>query len=633
MIVQSLVKYYDILARDKSVNISKPGFSPANVSFALVISPDGNLTNIIDIRTDAKKKVPRVMDVPLQKSRAGISPQPYFLCDKGEYIFGFENVKRKEFEKKNEKSSQEMHVLSRNDKFVTIISPRSRECSLQFKSFHHSLLDGHPNSEVQAFLKFLDEWKMESSLEHPKIAEYLDEIAAGGFFVFDIGGEYLHENPVIREVWESYYSSIVQSNSDSNCSQCLVSGKCEPIAVTHQKIKGVYGAQSAGASLVSFNDDSFYSYGKEQSYNAPISESAMFKYTTALNYLLHRGSRNRVQIGDTSTVFWADTNNQSCIDLAHFIIDPTDAEGTDAKEPESTQRQQDLRTRQLVSDILQKVKNGRYLEEKDLGVSPEKTKFYILGLAPNNARIAVRFWHEDSFGNFITRVARHHLDLEIEHDDCWPNYISIYRLLRETVPRESTDKAASPLLGGLLMRSILENTPYPVPMYAAILSRVKVERSINYVRAGFIKACLIRLARAKANHEEEMITVSLNEENPNVSYRLGRLFAILESAQKVANPNVKRTIRDSYFASASSTPGVVFPILLKLSQHHLSKINSEKPGLGVNISKSMDDVISSIDRFPVNLTLEEQGMFMLGYYHQHESFFRKVSEPAAIEGE
>jgi CRISPR-associated protein Csd1 len=162
---------------------------------------------------------------------------------------------------------------------------------------------------------------------------------------------------------------------------------------------------------------------------------------------------------------------------------------------------------------------------------------------------------------------------------------------------------------------------------------VKVERSIKYARAGFIKACLIRLARTRGNHEEDLITVSLNEESTSVPYRLGRLFAILESAQRIANPNVKRTIRDSYFASASSTPGWVFPVLLKLSQHHQSKIKSEKPGLGVNISKSIDEVMSSINRFPVNLSLEDQGMFMLGYYHQHESFFRKDGENKPVEEE
>lgn len=631
MIIESLVRYYDILASDKPAKIPKNGYTNAKISFTLVISNEGELTNILDLRTDGKKKQPKMMEVPYQKPRT-VGVSPYFTCDTAKYIFGIEKVKD---DPKNRSSLKDfLVVLEEKEKEKIVVSKRSKECYEAFRKFHHSLLDNTTGDGIQPFLKFLDGWDPENSLKHPKISEYKDEILAGSSFVFDIDGKNLHQNPIIRMVWDTDYSRPVDGRTSRNV-RCLVSGKIEPIAQIHQKIKGVYDAQPAGASLISFNDDAFCSYGKtgeKQVYNAPISESAMFKYTTTLNYLLERDSKNRIQIGDTSTVFWAETTKKTCANLALFFIDPVD-EPEESGEVENNNgiKKQDLQTRQLVSDILQKVRSGTHLEEKDLGVDPEKTNFYILGLAPNNARLAVRFWYEDSFGNFITRVARHHLDMEIERDERGPQFISVYWLLKQTVPQNSSDNASSPLLGGLLMRSILENTPYPVPMYNAILNRVKTERSINYARAGFIKACLIRLARTRGNHEEDLITVSLNEKNPNVPYRLGRLFAILESAQKTANPTIKRTIRDSYFASASSTPAVVYPILLKLSQHHFSKINSEKPGLGVNISKSMDEVMSSIDRFPVILNLEEQGLFMLGYYHQHESFFRKDEEPKIVE--
>jgi CRISPR-associated protein Csd1 len=630
MIIQSLARYYDILSGDETVEIPKWGYSSAKVSFALVISKNGALTNIIDLRSDEKKKHPKLMDVPLQKSRSGTHPPPYFLCDKAEYIFGIESLKPKEFKERRLKSSQNLIELDQNEKRVIFVSPRTIAGANHFRLLHHSLLEGISNPEIQIFLKFLDEWKPEESLKHPKIAEYKEDILNGAFFVFDVGGGYLHEKPELRNIWESHYTS--QSDDDSSeYSQCLVSGNIAPIARTHQKIKGVFGAQSAGATLVGLNDPAFWSYKKEQSYNAPVSETAMFKYTTALNHLLDRNSKNRMQIGDTTTVFWAENHRNTCETLAHFFLDPIQ-EQDDQSEVESNDQigKQDLQTIQLIRDILQKVRDGKHLGEQDLGVDPEKTQFFILGLSPNNARIAIRYWHQDTFGNFITRVARHHLDMEIERNDRGPKYVSVYRLLKATVPRNSTEKAASPLLGGLLMASILEGTPYPLPMYCAILNRVRVERSIDYVKAGFIKACLSRFARARTKHEEDMMTVSLNEENKNTPYRLGRLFAILESTQKIANPNIKRTIRDGYFASASATPAVVFPILIKLSQHHLSKINSEKPGLGVSISKSMDEVMSSIDQFPVNLGLQDQGMFVLGYYHQHESFFRKGDKPETI---
>jgi CRISPR-associated protein Csd1 len=618
VIIQSLVRYYDILAGDDAVKISKPGYSPANVSFALVISNGGELTNIVDLRSDGKKKTPKVMNVPLQKSRSGRNAPPYFLCDKCEYVLGIEDLKLKDYEKKNQGSSQEITVLDKNEKSVTIVSPRSLECFNQFRSLHYSLLDNHPNPEVLAFLKFLDGWKPELSLQHPKIAEFKEEILTGAFFVFDIDGRYLHQNPVVRQSWESHISP--EPDDDSNeFHQCLVTGNPEPIARTHQKIKGVYGAQSAGATLVGFNDPAFCSYNKEQSYNAPISESAMFKYTTMLNFLLERESKNRIQIGDTSTVFWAETDKKNCENLAHFLIDPfEEPEEDDGNGAEVATKKQDLQTRQLVSDILRKVRTGKHLEEKDLGVDPEKTNFFILGLAPNNARLAVRFWHEDSFGNFITRVARHHLDMEIDRDDRGPQYISVYRLLKETIPKNSSDKAASPLLGGILMRSILEGTPYPVPMYNAILNRVKVERSINYARAGFIKACLIRLARTRGKNEEDMITVSLNEESTDVPYRLGRLFAVLEKTQSDTNREMKSTINSKYFSSASTTPAVVFPVLLKLAQHHIAKSD-----WGFKSNQWIEDVLMGVDAFPAYLNLEEQGMFMLGYYHQRKAFFKK----------
>lgn len=621
MIVQSLVRYYDILAGDDTVKISKPGYSPANVSFALVITNEGKLSHIVDLRMDGKKKIPKVMNVPLQKSRSGKNPPPDFLCDKCEFIFGIESLKPDEFRKRMDESPHEIETLEQTKKSVIVVSPRSRDYFSKFRSFHHSLLDHQTDPAIQVFLKFLDGWKPELSLQHPKITEYKEDILAGVFFVFDIGGKYIHQNSVVRQIWESRNSPL--SNMDSaEYSQCLITGKHEPIARTHQKIKGVYNPQGqiSEMSLVSFNDPAFESYGKDQSYNAPISESAMFKYTTTLNYLLERGSKNRIQIGDTTTVFWAETNKKTCEKLALAFIDPIDEpEETGAEETDGERKKQDRSTRQLVSDILLKVKSGGYLEEKDLGVDPDKTNFYILGLSPNNARLAVRFWHEDCFGNFIKRVAHHHLDMEIERDPRSPQFTSVYWLLKQTVPEGSKEPAASPMLGGLLMRSILDNTPYPVPMYNAILNRVKVERSINYARAGFIKACLIRLERARGKHEEDMITVSLNEESTNVPYRLGRLFAVLEKAQSDSNKDLKSTINSKYFSSASTTPAVVFPVLLKLSQHHIAKSD-----WGFKSNQLIQDILIGIDdEFPAFLNLEDQGKFMLGYYHQKKAFFKK----------
>ena len=246
----------------------------------------------------------------------------------------------------------------------------------------------------------MDGWKPELSLQHPKIAEYEEEILAGVFFVFDIGGKYIHQNPFVRQIWESRNSPL-DSTNQSECSQCLVTGKHEPIARTHQKIKGVYNPQGqiSEMSLVSFNDPAFESYGKDQSYNAPISESAMFKLTTALNYLLERESKNRIR-SVTRQQSSGPKPRRKTAGISPVLYDPVETP-EEPGETKSEVKKQDLQTRQLVNDILQKVRTGQHLEEKDLGVDPDKTKFYILGLAPNNARLAVRFWHEDSFGKVV----------------------------------------------------------------------------------------------------------------------------------------------------------------------------------------------------------------------------------------
>ncbi len=357
----------------------------------------------------------------------------------------------------------------------------------------------------------------------------------------------------------------------------------------------------------------------------------MFKYTTALNYLLTQKA-NRLRIADTTTVFWAETDDKTCENLAPFFINPPsrkkDSDGGDANEPE---RVRDTATLQLIEDVLTRVRNGQTVRKEDLGTDPD-VNFYILGLSPNNARIAIRYWYKDTFGNFVDTVAQHHLDMDIVPEysggeSFGPEFISVYWLLRETVPKSSDKNDVSPILGGLIMRAILNETPYPIQMYSAILNRVKVEKTMNTVRAGFIKAYLLRQSRAGlTNIPEELITVKLNEESVNVPYRLGRLFAVLEKVQNDTNKDIGATINSKYFSSASSTPAVVFPVLLKLAQHHISKSD-----WGFKTNQSIEEILSEVNEFPEYMNLDEQGMFMLGYYHQRKANYQKKSESSVEE--
>jgi len=549
------------------------------------------------------------MDLPLRNSRSsGVLPQ--FVCDNSKYVFGVEKLKDNEREKLLADESKLISVIEDSGTEAVLVSRRSMSCFEAFKDLHHKLLDDLDDPGVSSFLKFLDCWKPETLLENPKIAEYKNDIFAGANFVFECGGGYLHNDSAVRHAWEKYSSS----ESDCEMAQCLVSGEYGPVSKLHQKIKGVPGSNSAGAPLVSFNNKAFESYGKENCFNAPVSDSLMFEYSTVLNYLL-ASRKNRLRLADTTAVFWAETDDDACEDLANFFFDPREVK-EDESDPD--QKVRDLKTLRLVGDILKKVKTGQKIKSKDIGADSE-ANFCILGLSPNNARLAIRFWYQDSFGNFVERLSRHHLDMEIVRDDSGPGYISLYRLLNETVPKSSESKEVSPILGGLIMRSILNDTVYPVQMYNAILNRVKVERSINYVRAGFIKAYLLRLARSgSGNLNEDLITVSLNEDSLSVPYRLGRLFAVLEKVQGETNKNMKSTINSKYFSSAATTPAVVFPVLLKLGQHHIAKSD-----WGFVSSKLIEEILSGVDNFPEYLNLEDQGMFMLGYYHQRKDFFRK----------
>ncbi len=623
MIIQSLCRYYDVLAEDKSAAISRPGYSSGKVSFALVLSPGGELSYIIDLRSDDKKPQPRVMDVPLQEGRSS-NITPYVLCDNAKYIFGIERFKKSEFEKRflkpsRKAASPDYKILAESDKEVVLVHQRSRDCFEAFKKRQHEVFDSLDDRGIQALFAFLDTWDPENFARNPKIAEYIGDLFAGGSCIFECDGVYLHENPSVMKAWEHYFSA--NRDRDVVTARCLVTGEEDVVARIHNDLKGVVGAQMSGASLVSFNDESFCSYGKKQSFNGPISESAMFKYTTALNYLLARKDY-RMRVADTTVVFWAEADGTTCEDVVNFFFDPREDSGEDdGEEPPDPVRVQNWQKIEQMRDILEKIREGRKIHTADLGADPE-TNFYMLGLSPNNARLAVRFWYADSFGSFVARAAQHHLDMEIDTGGYGPRYVSLYRLLRETVSQSSDNPTASPLLGGLVMRAILNGMPYPTQMYGAILSRARVERSINSVRAGFIKAHLLRLVRAGlTNLEEDMISVSLNEENPNVPYRLGRLFAVLERAQTSTDKGVKSTINSKYFSSASATPAVVFPVLLKLAQHHVAKSD-----WGVKITRDIEETLEGVDEFPAYLSLEEQGMFMLGYYHQRKASFKKKEE-------
>ena len=377
--------------------------------------------------------------------------------------------------------------------------------------------------------------------------------------------------------------------------QCLVTGKSATIARLHDiKIKGVNGAQSSGAAIVSFNLAAFESYEKSQSKNASVGEPAAFSYATALNYLLERQHRRRVQVGDTSVVFWA-AQPSPAEDLFGFSL------GGEAAEDNN-------RARELEA-ALELIAQGEHPLLRD------GTPFYVLGLAPNASRLSVRFWYRDSVGAFLSHLQQHEQNLSIVRSPRDPARLPLWLLLAQTA-RES--KEVSPLLGGALLRSILTATPYPESFLQALIRRNRAERDIRYPRAAAIKAVLIR------NYQQE-ITMSLNPDHPRPAYQLGRLFAALERNQENALRGINATVKDRFFGAASATPGTVFPRLIRMGQHHIAKLEG---GYKVNAEKRVQAIMARIDAFPAHLDLVGQGLFSLGYYHQRQDFFtKKDKEP------
>lgn len=616
MIIQSLVQYYDILSQGEEKKLPKFGYSIANVSYVLQISQKGELVHIIEYKTNDAKPKPRSILVPKQSSRSGSGCNPFFLCDNAINVFGIEVIKNNDFKKKNKDIDFILEKL--NDDYL-VVTKRSRKCFESFRSYHHNVLDSVDSVETSAFLTFLDSWNPSDFLKNPKIVEYKDDLISGVWIIFEVSGKFLHDITTIQRIWEEKYNDSIDENPFY--AQCLVNGKIQPVSRVHQKIKGVLGTKGAGAPLVSFNKKAFESYCKEQSFNAPIGISSEFKYSTVLNHLV-ANKKNTLYLANNTVVFWAETSDNAYEDLTLSLINPPDNHEDSSNKNVKNQdsKIKDKKTIQLIQDIIRKVKKLERIDQTITGIHPE-TQFYILGLSPNSGRIAVRFWYQNTYEEFVKRIGQHHLDLEIVKADFEPSFLSIFKLLRETVPKGVEKGEPSPILGGLILNAVLNGTQYPIQMYYAILNRVRVDKSINFARAAFIKAYLLRLSRNGATSlQEDMITMSLNEESPNIPYRLGRLFAVLERVQRDTNKEMGSTIKNKYFSSASATPSVVFPVLLKLAQYHIAKSD-----WGFIVDRDIQEILSGVKTFPIFLTLEEQGMFMLGFYHQKQAFFTKKS--------
>lgn len=595
MILQALNDYYRRKCDDADPAQRLPvfGLEQKEIPFLLEVTREGKLVQLIDTRSlNGKKKVAQTFRVPQGvKKTSGVAAN--LLWDNLEYVLGVDTKGKPE------------RVVEQHAQFVARI-----------KALPATAQEDAGIQAVQAFLENLDLAQLQAQ---PAWAQALESNAVMSFRLHgDV--DLVCQRPAVVNA-----ALNVAADADDRLAMCLVTGNDAPVQRLHASIKGVWGAQSSGANIVSFNARAFESYGKteRQGENAPVSQAAAFAYTTALNHLLRKDSSQRIQVGDASTVFWADRESEFESVAADIFGEPP------RDDP-------DLGAH-AVQALFSAMQTGKH------GGLDEGNRFHVLGLAPNAARISIRFYHCLTLDELGQCIAQYFKDLELVRGQHDPQYPSLFRLLAAVALQNKADNIP-PNLGGAIVDAVFAgpDVPYPSLWLNAALGRCRAEQNVNYLRAAAIKACLNRQIRrssaASSNPfpEKEFLPM-LDLCNANPAYRLGRLFAALEKIQEEASPGLNATIRDRYYGAASSTPVAVFTTLLRLKNAHLKKLSV---GRAMGFEKLLGEILNPVADFPKHMPLPDQGRFALGYYHQRQAFFTKnpdapsatPSSPAIPEG-
>ncbi|WP_045770660.1 type I-C CRISPR-associated protein Cas8c/Csd1 [Xanthomonas albilineans] len=605
MILSALTDFYQRLLDDPESGIAAPGYSQEKIGYTVVLAADGCVVDVNDEHsTEGKKRLAMAMSVPQPEKRtAGIKSN--FLWDKTSYTLG-----------------------------ISASSKRSEQEHAAFIALHQQALADSDDPGLRALLAFLQTWTPAQYADHPQFVSH-GEALLDTNIVFKLQGDsgYLHQRTAARAAWDRQQGH----GTDSPEGICLVSGRHAPLARLHPAIKGVNGAQSSGASIVSFNLEAFTSYGKSQGENAPVSEQAAFAYTTALNHLLRRDphNRQRVQIGDTTVVFWAQAKTAEHAQNAEDVF--ADFMRVDEADDPSIADGQVTRRLELA---LEQVRKARPLRELD-GTLDDDAHIFVLGLAPNASRLSIRFWETQTLGQFVKRQADHYDDLTLV-PSAWKRPPTPAFLALQTAPvygEHGKPKAedVSPLLAGELTRAILAGTRYPGSLLGAIVMRFRADGQLTPLRIALCRAVLARQARLNTQQglptDQKEPPMSIDTGNTNPGYLLGRLFYLLYNAQEKALGTVNSSIKDKYYGSASSTPMLVFPFLIKNFQNHLSKLRKMGEGekrIAGAIDRDVAEIISHLKGpYPKSLDIEEQGFFSIGYYHQTQArFVRKGGQDA-----
>lgn len=590
MLIKALCDYYDMLSAAEKV--LPEGYSKVKIHYEVVLTEEGEIDHIINIQKETevtvgkkikKKLVPQDLKMPQRTEKPGIDAN--IAEHRPLYLFGL---------------NLEKEGLTPTDR-----TGKAQKSHAAFVETNLKFIEEMDTPLVNAYRKFLLNWKPEEQTENQELLRLQKDYAKSGYVFCLTGrpGHYLQDEPVFAKKWNMYYEKQKAEAKDAYFAQCAVSGEEKPLARIHSKIKGVYGGLATGSVLIGYNNPSENSYGNEQSYNSGISEEMMKKYTEALNYLL-ASQKHKHMLEDMTMVFWAMDTEDKCEDLFSQLLfgesDTLNAEQTE----------------EMLKKMMEDAREGKITAKRleNLSTVDPSVDFYMLGLKPNSSRLSVKFIIRKKYADVLWNIARFQQEIQVVQEQ---KPVPLWMIEKELIsPKSKNDKVNPALMAGLL-NAVVYGGKYPVALFENTLRRIRIDRNINRIRCGIVKAYLNR------NDKKEEITVGLNEENKSPAYLCGRLFAVLEQLQKdAAGTELNRTIKDAYFASASVKPALIFPKLIRLSQNHLKKIKNANYRYKYN--ERIQKIIELLDgKFPEMLRRTEQGEFFVGYYQQIPELFKK----------
>ena len=603
MILQALYNYYE--AMRKAHRIATPGLEVKPIRWVIVIREDGTFVRLKDLKDPSDKKS-KGQDylVPAGLKRSGKCPPAQPFWDNRKYILGYE-----------ESAEGMSSCTDRLEDFKRVMS---------------EIAEHYPdNASFKAVCRFYDHYL---GAERPLPEEaHTERILASDWMTFQLQGD----TELLATQDDAYDLAAQAYSTEENPGRCLITGEEKPLAAFHARI--VAPGSQAGATIASFNDPAYLSYGKKQGENAPISKYASFAHTTALNDLL-RNEQTRYTLGDISYVFWNSDLDDPSINETFRTVTFEGVRNDDTQEQSDTDDEQPKRRgkskkkapspTQDTYKVLEQFKAIRGNRGQGEHWEDER-QFYVLGLTAGG-RITIKYWQQGTVSEIFDRVYQHLVDMNIVSWDGFvdeenPPLRSLYGIVKSVSTPSKSSTFATNLVQSIV-ESILSGNPYPMTLQQACINRITQERTVSELRAGILKGCINRKARIYKQLKE--LDMALDKQNDNIAYLAGRLFAVLEQIQQASlGKGVNATIRDRFYASASTRPNMVMGRLIALSNHHLSKLRKEKPGLAVNLEKLLGEIFALIPAeaptFPATFSLDEQSLFAVGYYHQKVDTYRK----------